>query len=148
MILVLQRWRAGSSQHTRMHVYFYANEWNNCSSVLPFIATERSVIYREGLLESTPRGHIHLHRLNDLIEFHQPSEWSMYIDFTTNVLLSVLQVTVEIPHKFLQAILFSAITYPAVNFYWLVHKVFWYFYTIFCTVLFFNYYGMLLVSAQ
>ena len=40
----------------------------------------------------------------------------------------MLQVTVEIPYVFLQAILFTIITYPAIDFYWSAYKVFWYFY--------------------
>lgn len=47
----------------------------------------------------------------------------------------MLQVTIEIPNIFLEAVLFLAITYPAINYYWSVYKVFWYFYTMFCTLL-------------
>jgi ABC-type multidrug transport system permease subunit len=58
----------------------------------------------------------------------------------------MLQAIVEIPYVLLQALLFSIITYPAINFYWSAFKVFWYFYTVFCTFLFYTYFGMLLVS--
>lgn len=34
---------------------------------------------------------------------------------------------VEIPYIFLQAVLFLIITYPTINFYWSIYKVFWYF---------------------
>lgn len=53
---------------------------------------------------------------------------------------------VEIPYIMLQAALFSTITYPAINFHWSLYKAFWYFYTMFCTLLYFNFFGMLLVS--
>ncbi|TXG49278.1 hypothetical protein EZV62_025153 [Acer yangbiense] len=66
--------------------------------------------------------------------------------FTIDILFCVLQVIIEIPYSFLQALLFSTITYPAINFYWSSHKVFLYFYTMFCTMLFFNYFGMMLVA--
>jgi ABC-type multidrug transport system permease subunit len=62
------------------------------------------------------------------------------------MIFHMLQVTVEIPYVLLQALLFSTITYPAINFYWSAYKVFWYFYTVFCTLLFYTYFGMLLVS--
>ena len=62
------------------------------------------------------------------------------------MIFHMLQVTVEIPYVLLQALLFSTITYPAINFYWSAYKVFWYFYTVFCTLLFYAYFGMLLVS--
>ncbi|KAF5733436.1 hypothetical protein HS088_TW17G00979 [Tripterygium wilfordii] len=89
----------------------------NCSSVLPFIATERITVYRE--------------RFAGMY-----SSWAY----------SLAQVTVEIPYVFLQAVLFSAITYPAINFIWSIYKIFKYFYTMFCTLLFFTYFGMLLAS--
>lgn len=58
----------------------------------------------------------------------------------------MLQVVIEIPYLFLQAFIFVIITYPAIGFYWSVNKVFWYFYTTFCTVLYFTYLGMLLFA--
>ncbi|CAN6702599.1 unnamed protein product [Malus baccata var. baccata] len=89
----------------------------NCSSVLPFVATERSIVYRE--------------RFAGMY-----SSWAY----------SFSQVIVEIPYITLQAALFSTITYLAINFHWSLYKAFWYFYTMFCTLLCFNFFGMLLVS--
>ena len=53
---------------------------------------------------------------------------------------------IEIPYIFLKAKLFLIITYSAVNFYVSTYKVFWYFYTMFCTLLYYKYLGMMLVS--
>ncbi|KAJ6338662.1 hypothetical protein OIU76_008181 [Salix suchowensis] len=89
----------------------------NCSSVMPFVAPKRAIVYRE--------------RFAGMY-----SPWSY----------SFAQVVVEIPYILLQAVLFLVITYPAINFYWSAYKVFWYFYSIFCTLLYFNYLGLLLVS--
>ncbi|KAK1560341.1 hypothetical protein Q3G72_025513 [Acer saccharum] len=61
-------------------------------------------------------------------------------------LTEYFEVMIEIPYSFVQAALFSIITYTAINFYWSAYKIFMYFYTMFCTVLFFNYFGMLLAS--
>ena len=58
----------------------------------------------------------------------------------------MLQVAVEIPYIFFQAILFTIITYPTIDFYWSAYKVFWYFYTMFSMLLFYSYFGMLFVS--
>ncbi|KAI4335068.1 hypothetical protein L6164_013749 [Bauhinia variegata] len=90
---------------------------NNCSSVLPYVATERSVLYREKFA-------------------------GMY----SSMAYAFAQVAIEIPYILLQAILYVAITYPMIGFYWSVAKVFWYLYTIFCTFLYYEYLGMLLVS--
>ncbi|KAK1576693.1 hypothetical protein Q3G72_015814 [Acer saccharum] len=90
---------------------------SNSSSIIPFISTERTIVYREKFAGMY-------------------SSWAY----------SFAQVIIEIPYSFLQAVLFSTITYPAISFYWSAHKVFLYFYTMFCTLLFFNYFGMLLVS--
>lgn len=58
----------------------------------------------------------------------------------------MLQVTVEIPYIMLHAIIYVAITYPAIGYYWSAYKVFWYFYATLCTFLYFVYLGMFLVS--
>ncbi|KAJ4822694.1 hypothetical protein Tsubulata_024898 [Turnera subulata] len=89
----------------------------NCSSVLPSLAKERIVVYRERFA-------------------------GMY----SSLAFSLAQITAEIPYTFLQAALFTAIAYPAVNFYWSAYKAFWCFYTMFCTFLYFNYMGLLLAS--
>ncbi|XP_074347455.1 pleiotropic drug resistance protein 3-like [Apium graveolens] len=89
----------------------------NCSSVQSYIATERAVVWRERFA-------------------------GMY----SSLAHSLAQVVIEIPYLFLQAFIFVIITYPAIGFYWSVNKVFWYFYTTFCTVLYFTYLGMLLFA--
>ena len=62
------------------------------------------------------------------------------------LLFLTLQVTVEIPYISLQALLFVTITYPAINFYWSAYKMIWYSYTLFSTLLYFNYLGMMFIS--
>ncbi|CDY65557.1 BnaCnng47680D [Brassica napus] len=89
---------------------------NNCSTVLFCIATERNVFYRE--------------------RFSQ-----MY----TSWAYSLAQVLVEIPYSLVQSILCVVILYPMVGYYFSVYKVFWSFYAVFCTLLIYNYFGMLLV---
>ncbi|XP_061995123.1 pleiotropic drug resistance protein 3-like [Rosa rugosa] len=90
---------------------------NNCSTVLPYVATERTVLYRERFA-------------------------GMY----SSKAYSFAQVAMEIPYTMLQAILYVVITYPTIGYYWTASKVFWYFYATFCTFLYFVYLGMLLVS--
>ncbi|GKV23295.1 hypothetical protein SLEP1_g33042 [Rubroshorea leprosula] len=90
---------------------------SGCSSVMPFVGTQRTVFYRE--------------RFAGMY-----SSWAY----------SLSQVIIEIPYIFLEAVLFSMITYPAVNFYKSAYKVFWYLYAMFCTLLYFKYLGMMLVS--
>ncbi|KAK6119085.1 hypothetical protein DH2020_047171 [Rehmannia glutinosa] len=90
---------------------------NNSSSVLPYVSTERTVLYRERFA-------------------------GMYASWA----YSAAQVIIEIPYLFAQAIAFTVITYPMIGYYWSAYKVFWYFYTMFCTLLYFTYLGMMLVS--
>ncbi|XP_050239632.1 pleiotropic drug resistance protein 3-like isoform X3 [Quercus robur] len=90
---------------------------NNCSTVLPHVATERTVLYRE-----------------KFAGMYSPNAYSF------------AQVIMEIPYVILQTILYVALTYPAIGFYWSAYKVFWYFYATFCTILYYVYLGMLLVS--
>ncbi|MBA0686040.1 hypothetical protein Goari_013664, partial [Gossypium aridum] len=70
---------------------------NLCSSVLPFVSTQRTIVYRE--------------RFSRMY-----SSWAY----------SLAQVIIEIPYIFLEAVLFLTVTYPAVNFYGSAYKVFCY----------------------
>ncbi|XP_020254353.1 ABC transporter G family member 50-like [Asparagus officinalis] len=100
-------------------IYIAANFMGttNCSSILPIILTERTVLYREKFAGMY-------------------SSWAY----------SFAQMVIEIPYVFLQAALFAAITYPAIGYYSSASKFLWFFYTMFCTLLCFVYLGMLLVS--
>ncbi|GMJ09284.1 polar auxin transport inhibitor sensitive 1, PLEIOTROPIC DRUG RESISTANCE 9 [Hibiscus trionum] len=119
-------WQKGQNLHDEqdffnimgsMYVFVIFTGVSSCSSLLPFVATQRIVVYRERFARMY-------------------SSWAY----------SLAQVIIEIPYIFLEAILFSTITYPAVNFYGSTYKVFWYFYTMFCTLLYYKYLGMMLVS--
>ncbi|XP_030477545.1 pleiotropic drug resistance protein 3-like isoform X2 [Syzygium oleosum] len=90
---------------------------NNCSSVLQYVAMERTVMYRE--------------RFAGMY-----SSWAF----------SLAQVVVEIPYILVQVISFVIITYPMIGYFGSGDKIFWYFYVMFCSLLSFNYLGMLLVS--
>ncbi|CAN6548372.1 unnamed protein product [Malus baccata var. baccata] len=90
---------------------------NNCSTVLPYVATERNVLYRE--------------RFAGMF-----SSWAY----------SFAQVLVEVPYAFTQAVIYVAITYPMIGYQWSAYKIFWSFYSMFCVLLSFNYLGMLIVS--
>ncbi|KAF2312683.1 hypothetical protein GH714_039581 [Hevea brasiliensis] len=90
---------------------------NNCSTVLPYVATERSVLYREKFAGMY-------------------SPWAY----------SFAQVLVEVPYLFIVAIIYVVIVYPMVGYSMSAYKIFWAFYAMFCTLLCFNYLGMLLVS--
>ncbi|XP_019054935.1 PREDICTED: pleiotropic drug resistance protein 3-like isoform X1 [Nelumbo nucifera] len=90
---------------------------NNCSSVLPFISIERTVLYREKFAGMY-------------------SSWAY----------SFAQVIVELPYLFAQTFLFVIITYPMIGYYSSVYKIFWYFYAMFCNLVYFNYLGMLIVA--
>ncbi|KAF7127829.1 hypothetical protein RHSIM_Rhsim11G0102600 [Rhododendron simsii] len=89
----------------------------NCKSVLPYVSTERSVLYRERFA-------------------------GMYGSWA----YALAQVTIEVPYILVQAIVFVIITYPMIGYYWSVFKVLWYFYVVFCTLMYFTYLGMLLTA--
>ncbi|KAI4344717.1 hypothetical protein L6164_011911 [Bauhinia variegata] len=119
-------WQKGKEIHTQQDLFNILGSMyiaviflgiNNCSSVLPYVATERSVLYREKFA-------------------------GMY----SSMAYAFAQVAIEIPYILVQAILYVAITYPMIGYNWSVAKVFWYFYTTFCTFLYFVYLGMLLIS--
>ncbi|KAL6008799.1 hypothetical protein ACLOJK_022025 [Asimina triloba] len=90
---------------------------NNCSLILPFIGTERTVLSRE--------------RFAGMY-----SSWAY----------SFAQVAIEIPYVFVQALVLVVITDPAIGYFWSAYKFLWYFYAIFCTLLYFTYLGMLIMA--
>ncbi|XP_043687310.1 pleiotropic drug resistance protein 3-like [Telopea speciosissima] len=90
---------------------------NLTSVVLPFVATERTVFYRE--------------RAAGMY-----SPWAY----------SFAQVVIEIPYLFTQTFIYVIITYPMVGYYPSAYKIFWYFYAMFCVLAYFNYLGMMLLA--
>ncbi|KAL6653393.1 hypothetical protein ACP70R_008971 [Stipagrostis hirtigluma subsp. patula] len=90
---------------------------HNCQSVMPFVSIERSVVYREKFAGMY-------------------SPWAY----------SFAQVTMEIPYAFVQIVLFMFIAYPMIGYAWTATKFFWFLYTMFCTLLYFLYLGMMMVS--
>nr|TKW03626.1 hypothetical protein SEVIR_7G053300v2 [Setaria viridis] len=89
----------------------------NCQSVMPFVSVERSVMYRE--------------RFAGMY-----SPWAY----------SFAQLAMEIPYVAIQVVLFLFIAYPMIGYAWTATKLLWFFYTMFCTLLYFVYLGMMIVS--
>ncbi|XVF34334.1 hypothetical protein REPUB_Repub18cG0050800 [Reevesia pubescens] len=87
------------------------------AAVQPFVAKERVIMYRE--------------RFAGMY-----SSWAY----------ALAQVAIEVPYQFSQAVVFVMITYSMIGYYGSAYKVFWYFYAIFSTLLYFCFLGMLLVS--
>ncbi|CAB4303033.1 unnamed protein product [Prunus armeniaca] len=90
---------------------------NNCSTVQPMVAIERTVFYREraaGMYSVLP--------------------------------YALAQVIVEIPYVFVQTAYYVLIVYAMVSFQWTAAKFFWFFFVSFFTFLYFTYYGMMTVS--
>ncbi|KAL1195827.1 ABC transporter G family member 37 [Cardamine amara subsp. amara] len=90
---------------------------NNCASALQYFETERNVMYRERFA-------------------------GMY----SATAYALSQVVTEIPYLFIQSAEFVIITYPMIGFYPSAYKVFWSLYSMFCSLLTFNYLAMFLVS--
>ncbi|XP_019711082.2 ABC transporter G family member 42 [Elaeis guineensis] len=91
--------------------------FNNCSTVQPVIAIERTVFYREraaGMYSALP--------------------------------YALAQVVVEVPYVLIQTVYYTLIVYSMMDFQWTVAKFFWFFYVTFFSFLYFTYYGMMNVS--
>ncbi|KAG0492944.1 hypothetical protein HPP92_006342 [Vanilla planifolia] len=56
------------------------------------------------------------------------------------------QVLIEIPHIFLQTIVYGLIVYSCISFHWTLVKFFWYLFFMFMTFLYFTFYGMMAVA--
>ncbi|KAJ0976467.1 hypothetical protein J5N97_018432 [Dioscorea zingiberensis] len=100
-----------------MFVAALFNGINNCSAVMPFVITERPVLYREKFAGMY-------------------SPWAY----------SLAKVVIEIPYVLILVFLFTIIAYPAIGYYWSAPKFLWFFYAMFCTLLTFVYFGMFVAS--
>ncbi|KAA8541752.1 hypothetical protein F0562_022904 [Nyssa sinensis] len=90
---------------------------NNCSTVQPLVAIERTVFYREraaGMYSALP--------------------------------YAMAQVIVEIPYVLVQTAYYTLLVYAMVGFEWTASKFFWFFFITFFSFLYFTYYGMMTVS--
>ncbi|KAJ3709077.1 hypothetical protein LUZ61_012782 [Rhynchospora tenuis] len=56
------------------------------------------------------------------------------------------EVAIEIPYVLFQVVLFMIIAYPAIGFAWTAAKFMWFFYAMFCTLLYMTYLGMMLTA--
>ncbi|XP_010250339.1 PREDICTED: ABC transporter G family member 42-like [Nelumbo nucifera] len=90
---------------------------NNCSTVQPVVAMERTVFYREraaGMYSALP--------------------------------YAIAQVITELPYVFIQTTYYTLIVYAMISFQWTATKFFWFFFINFFSFLYFTYYGMMTVS--
>lgn len=69
----------------------------------------------------------------------------MWFSFTHFSLFS-LQVIIEVPHIFLQAVVYGVIVYSCIGFDWTVEKFFWYLFFTYFTFMYFTFYGMMAVA--
>ncbi|XP_045801854.1 ABC transporter G family member 36 [Trifolium pratense] len=119
-------WKAGKKRHSSADLNtiigaLYGSVFfvgvNNCQTVQPVVAVERTVFYREraaGMYSALP--------------------------------YAIAQVVCEIPYVFFETIYFAFIVYAMVGFEWKVEKVCWFFFVSFFSFLYFTYYGMMTVS--
>uniref|UniRef100_A0A7N0TS87 ABC transporter domain-containing protein n=2 Tax=Kalanchoe fedtschenkoi TaxID=63787 RepID=A0A7N0TS87_KALFE len=89
----------------------------NAASVQPVVAIERTVFYRERAA-------------------------GMY----SALPYALAQVLIEVPYIFCQAAVYGVIVYAMIGFEWTAAKFLWYFFFMYCTLLYFTFYGMMTVS--
>ncbi|KAL2243294.1 UNVERIFIED_CONTAM: ABC transporter G family member 36 [Sesamum indicum] len=90
---------------------------NNCGTVQPVVAVDRTVFYREraaGMYSALPH--------------------------------AMAQVVAEVPYIFVQTSYYTLVVYAMVSFEWEAAKFFWFFFVTFFSFLYFTYYGMMTVS--
>ncbi|KAL0425027.1 UNVERIFIED_CONTAM: ABC transporter G family member 36 [Sesamum radiatum] len=119
-------WRVGTKKNTDTDLLtiiggMYASVLflgiNNCSTVQPIVAVERTVFYREraaGMYSALP--------------------------------YALAQVIVEIPYVLIQTTFYTLIVYAMVSFEWTAAKFFWFYFVTFFSFLYFTYYGMMTVA--
>jgi hypothetical protein len=118
---------------------------NNCSTVQPIVAIERTVFYREraaGMYSALPYALAQV-----------TSHFNLYNYFITKLnvqylicIYACMQVVVEIPYVFAQTVYYTIPVYAMASFEWTAAKFFWFFFISFFSFLYFTYYGMMTVS--
>ncbi|OIT36141.1 PREDICTED: pleiotropic drug resistance protein 1-like isoform X1 [Nicotiana attenuata] len=91
--------------------------FQNTASVLPVVAVERTVFYRERAA-------------------------GMYSAFP----YAFGQVCIEMPYVFVQAVFYGIFVYAMIGFEWTVTKFFWYLFIMYFTLLYFTFYGLMSVA--
>ncbi|XP_059595506.1 pleiotropic drug resistance protein 1 isoform X2 [Vitis vinifera] len=118
----------------------------NAQSVQPVIVVERTVFYREraaGMYSALP------YAFGQVISFLMLRTLHICNTFCLLIIkfLLLLQALVEIPYVFAQAVVYGVIVYGMIGFEWTATKFFWYLFFMFCTLLYFTFYGMMAVAA-
>ncbi len=73
--------------------------------------------------------------------YHHHHHWCCCKSF-----FGLKQVVIEIPYVFVQTLVYTLITYAMLFFEWTATKFLWYFYCVFCLIIGFAYYGMMMVA--
>ncbi|GMI89171.1 pleiotropic drug resistance 12, ATP-binding cassette G40, PLEIOTROPIC DRUG RESISTANCE 12 [Hibiscus trionum] len=91
--------------------------FQNCASVQPVVAVERTVFYREraaGMYSALP--------------------------------YAFGQVVIELPYILIQTVIYGVVVYGMIGFEWTAAKLFWYLFFLYFTFLYFTFYGMMTVA--
>ena len=119
----------------------------NSSVVQPVVAVERTVFYREraaGMYSALPYAvaQVTNHTFTNSIK-KKHIAYSNEMDVSLSL---YMQVLIEVPYVFVQAMVYGIIVYVMVGFEWTVAKFFWYIFFMYVTFLYFTYYGMMSVA--
>ena len=57
-----------------------------------------------------------------------------------------MQVVIELPHIFVQTMIYGVIVYAMIGFEWTASKFFWYLFFMYFTFLYYTFYGMMTVA--
>lgn len=115
----------------------------NGQTVQPIVDVERTVFYREkaaGMYSALP------YAFAQVLALFQRTQLSVLSPSSLLTLLQFLQVLIEIPHIFLQTVLYGLIVYSMIGFEWTMEKFFWYLFFMFFTFMYFTFYGMMAVA--
>ncbi|XP_058092596.1 pleiotropic drug resistance protein 3-like [Magnolia sinica] len=128
LFLGLLFWKHGSNINTEQDLFNIAGFMfsavtflgiNNCQSVQDFVMKERLVLYRE-----------------------------RFVGMYSSHIYALAQIAIEIPYVFVQAAIHAIIAYFLIGFQFSHNKFMWYFGTMFLTILYYTYLGMLIISGS
>lgn len=121
----------------------------NGQTVQPIVDVERTVFYREkaaGMYSALPYAFAQVNGHSCIFKQKTIAVCFLYYTEKKSNNLSFQQVLIEIPHIFLQTVVYGLIVYSLIGFDWTVEKFFWYMFFMFFTFMYFTFYGMMAVA--
>lgn len=113
----------------------------NATAVQPVVSIERFVSYREraaGMYSALPFAFAQV-----WLFLYSYLGFSEHSALCSKHLTFYMQVAIEFPYVFVQTLIYGSVFYSMASFEWALEKFIWYIFFMYCTLLYFTFFGMM-----